>query len=77
MDGVVTLLVRAVAWLIGQVLLYCTGWIALKALTLGRYPRARHPFQQRDSLDDFYEISFVGLGVLILAVILISMSKFG
>ncbi|WP_230847679.1 hypothetical protein [Comamonas testosteroni] len=50
-----------------EFLLFWPGWLALKILTLGKYPRLARPIKDIEDYSDFQAISYFGLFVVLLS----------
>ncbi|KGH30547.1 MAG: hypothetical protein E2578_12645 [Comamonas sp.] len=67
MDAVLSLVGHAVKQFAFEFVLFWPGWLALKILTLGKYPRLARPSKDIEDYSDFQAISYFGLFVVLLS----------
>lgn len=67
MDAVLSLVGHAVKQFTFEFVLFWLGWLALKILTLGKYPRLARPSKDVENYSDFQAISYFGLFLVLLS----------
>lgn len=67
MDAVLSLVGHVVKQFAFEFVLFWPGWLALKILTLGKYPRLPRPSKDIEYYSDFQAISYFGLFVVLLS----------
>jgi hypothetical protein len=65
MDTVLSFVGHAVKQLSFEFVLFWPGWLALKILMLGKYPRLARPSKDIEDYSDFQAISYFGLFVVL------------
>ena len=65
MDAVLSFVVYVLKQLVFEFVLFWPGWLALKILTLGKYPKLARPRKDVEDYSDFQAVSFFGLLVVL------------
>ena len=71
MDAVLSFVGYLLKQLVFDFVLFWPGWLALKILTFGKYPKFARPSKDVEDYLDFQEISFFGLLVVLVLLAII------
>ena len=67
MDAVLSLVGHVVKQFAFEFVLFWLGWLALKILTIGKYPKLARPSKDVEDYSAFQAISYFGLFVMLLS----------